>query len=51
MTTPPCTEGVRWLDLKNAATVSKEQAKEFHNAMHHDNNRPVQSVNARPVLK
>jgi carbonic anhydrase len=51
LTTPPCTEGVRWLVLKNTASVSKKQVAEFHGVMHHDNNRPVQKVNARPVLK
>lgn len=51
LTTPPCTEGVRWLVLKNAVGVSKEQVEAFQDVMHHDNNRPVQPVNARPVLK
>ena len=51
LATPPCSEGVRWLVMKNMATVSKEQVEAFHHVMHHDNNRPVQPTNARPVLK
>lgn len=51
LTTPPCSEGVRWLVLKHFAPVSGEQIEKFVHAMHHPNNRPVQPVNARPVLK
>ena len=51
LTTPPCTEGVEWLVLKSPMTVSAEQVHRFSHVMHHPNNRPVQPVNARPVLK
>ena len=51
LTTPPCTEGVRWLVMKKQATVSKAQVEQFVKAVGHPNNRPVQSVNARPVIK
>jgi carbonic anhydrase len=51
LTTPPCTEGVRWLVLKNAMTISKEQVKVFTEVMQHNNNRPVQPINARTILK
>lgn len=51
LTTPPCSEGVRWLVMKHPAAASKEQIAEFAHVMHHPNNRPVQSVNARPVLQ
>jgi carbonic anhydrase len=51
LTTPPCSEGVRWLVMKQAISASKEQIGEFAHVMHHPNNRPVQAVNARPVLK
>lgn len=51
LTTPPCSEGVLWLVMKEPVTASKEQIKKFSHVMHHPNNRPVQSVNARPVLK
>jgi len=51
LTTPPCTEGVLWLVMKEPVTVSKEQIEKFTHTMHHPNNRPVQPMNARPVLK
>ncbi len=51
LTTPPCSEGVRWIVLKDFATVSKEQVDKFKHVMHHPNNRPVQPINARTVLK
>lgn len=51
LTTPPCTEGVRWLVMKNPVTVSKAQLEIFSQALHHVNNRPVQKINARSVLE
>lgn len=51
LTTPPCSEGVRWLVMKKAVSVSKEQVEAFLHSVHHENNRPVQAVNARPVLQ
>ena len=51
LTTPPCSEGVWWLVLKNESSVSKEQLDKFTHVMHEPNNRPVQPLNARPVLK
>jgi carbonic anhydrase len=51
LTTPPCTEGVVWLVMKNSVSVSKQQIETFSNVMHHANNRPVQGINARPVLQ
>lgn len=51
LTTPPCSEGVRWLVMKTPVSASQEQVKAFSHVMHHPNNRPVQPVNARPVLQ
>ena len=51
LTTPPCSEGVRWLVMKYPSTASKAQIEAFAHVMHHPNNRPVQSVNARPILE
>jgi carbonic anhydrase len=51
LTTPPCSEGVRWLVMKEPVTALKSQIKEFAHVMHHPNNRPVQAVNARAVLR
>lgn len=51
LTTPPCTEGVRWMVLKDPVTISAEQIREFQQTMHHDNNRPVQPLYGRTVYK
>ena len=51
LTTPPCSEGVRWLVMKEPVTASKEQIEKFTHVMHHPNNRPLQPVNSRPVLQ
>jgi carbonic anhydrase len=51
LTTPPCSEGVRWLVMKAPVSVSKEQIAAFAQVIHHPNNRPIQAVNARPVLQ
>lgn len=49
LTTPPCTEGVRWIVLETPMTVSEEQVKLLQKALKHPNNRPVQGLNARLV--
>ena len=51
LTTPPCSEGVLWLVAKKPATVSKAQVAQFRGTMGFANNRPVQAINARPVLQ
>ena len=50
LTTPPCSEGVRWIVLEQAVTASDEQIQKFHSTMHHDNNRPVQPLNGRVIV-
>ena len=51
LTTPPCTEGVRWIVMKNSVPVSQQQIQAFSQVIPHSNNRPVQALNARVVLK
>jgi len=50
LTTPPCTEGVKWLVLKTPVKISQSQLKDFTTVMP-KNNRPVQELNARTILK
>ena len=51
LTTPPCTEGVRWLVMKNPMTASKEQIKALNDVIQHDNNRPLQALNGRIIVE
>lgn len=52
LTTPPCTEGVRWMVLKQPVTASAEQIKKFRSFFgDHNTNRPVQPLNGRTVYK
>ncbi|MCP3923409.1 MAG: carbonic anhydrase family protein [Desulfobacterales bacterium] len=51
LTTPPCSEGVLWIVMKSFSIASKKQINKFTRTMHHPNNRPVQPLNARIILK
>ncbi len=51
LTTPPCSEGVRWIVLRTPVTVSKPQVDALAAVLGHPNNRPVQPINARRVMK
>jgi len=51
LTTPPCSEGVRWIVMKKPLTASKKQIKDFTDVIGHPNNRPIQLLNARLVLQ
>ncbi|NQZ21462.1 MAG: carbonic anhydrase family protein [Colwellia sp.] len=51
LTTPPCSEGVRWFVMKDAITASKAQIEKFAKTMGGASNRPVQSTNARVILR
>jgi carbonic anhydrase len=48
LTTPPCSEGVLWMVLKQPMKISKVQYKLF-SQLYPNNARPVQPVNGRPV--
>lgn len=51
LTTPPCSEGVTWLVMKDSLPVSGEQVAQFAKALPESNNRPVQPINARMVVR
>ncbi|MCX7759766.1 MAG: carbonic anhydrase family protein [Hydrogenothermaceae bacterium] len=51
LTTPPCTEGVTWIVLKTPITASKDEIEKFRTIMKHPNNRPIQPLNSRFILK
>lgn len=48
LTTPPCTEGVRWLVLRTPVGLGADQIAAFETLVH-ANSRPVQPLNARPL--
>lgn len=51
LTTPPCSEGVRWFVMKTPVMISKAQIDAFKAGIGQENNRPVQPVNARVILQ
>jgi len=51
LTTPPCTEGIRWVVEKTLMSASKEQIEKITKALKHPNNRPPQALNGRIVLE
>ena len=50
LTTPPCTEGVEWLVLREKSYISKKQVQLFEKTLHFNNNRPIQKVYDREVF-
>jgi len=51
LTTPPCTEGVKWMLLKEPVEVSQEQVDKLNAIMHGPNNRPLQPLYERTVFQ
>lgn len=49
LTTPPCSEGVRWFVMRTPSEVSSSQVSQFLSVIN-ENSRPVQRVNARFLL-
>lgn len=49
LTTPPCSENVKWFILKTQIEASKEQIEKFASLMPEGNNRPVQPLNGREI--
>jgi carbonic anhydrase len=48
LTTPPCTEGVKWLVLENEVPVSRDQVRTF-GLLFHINSRPLQDAHGRKI--
>ena len=48
LTTPPCSEGVKWYVLKQALEASRDQIREFATLFGH-NERPVQALEGRTL--
>ena len=51
LTTPPCSESVKWNVYKTEMTISQEQVKEFYDVFGHTNNRPLQNTNNRTITE
>lgn len=51
LTTPPCSEGVTWMVLKQPVSASAEQISLVRSVLKYANNRPVQPLNGRVIIK
>jgi len=51
LTTPPCSEGIRWLVLKQPVTLSQAQLDAFRQALKTTNTRPLQHLNGRMIVE
>ena len=50
LTTPPCSEGVRWIVMQSVGTVSEAQVERLQKITGGPNNRPVQPIEGREIL-
>jgi len=50
LTTPPCSEGVKWIVLKTPIEASAEQIATFKSRVGEVTNRPIQPPNARLII-
>jgi carbonic anhydrase len=48
LTTPPCSEGVTWIEFKKPVTITREQLDAMQR-FYHGNQRPVQALNGRDI--
>jgi carbonic anhydrase len=51
LTTPPCSEGIRWVIMKSPLQASSEQIAAISKVIGTANNRPIQPLNGRTVLE
>jgi len=51
LTTPPCSEGLRWLVIKQPVTLSEAQLDAFRQALKTSNNRPLQPLHGRLIVE
>jgi carbonic anhydrase len=49
LTTPPCTEGIRWMVLAKPIQISEHQLEVLRETVE-GNARPAQPLNGRPVI-
>ena len=50
LTTPPCSEGVKWIVMRQPVTLTKEQIEIFAR-MYPMNARPIQSASGRRIMQ
>lgn len=51
LTSPPCSEGVRWIIMKTPMTASTPQIVKLERALRYPNNRPLQALNGRLIVE